>query len=387
MSGRIFLTAAEASGDAIGADLILALHERRPDLVFGGVGGERMRALGVSSPIDLAGLQTVGLTDGLRVIKRARHLARETALEAAAFMPDVVVPIDAWGFSLRVIQELRRMGVPGRIVKYIGPQVWASRPGRARQLAPLIDGLLCVFQMEVPYYAPYGVPCTVVGYPAVARETAGDKAGFRTRHGLEPNTPLLLVLFGSRPREVRRIAADFEASVRALRGNVPGLRVATVVAPEVAAIVQDRQRDWGFDAIVCGPDEKFDAFAAADVALCVSGTVTTEVALQGTPVLVGYRVDPLTWAVARAGVMTARYFTLMNILAGQEVAPEFEQFQLKASRIAPIASRLLLDPEVRARQVEAQFAALDLMGRGQPPAAERAADALLEYLPVPDTGS
>jgi lipid-A-disaccharide synthase len=382
MNGRVFLTVAEPSGEALAVELVHALRTRRPDIAFAGVGGPALQAAGVDCAFAAEGLQTIGLVDGLRVMKHATALAGQAAEAARAFRPDVSVLVDAWGFSLRVAQALRAQGVPGKIVKYVGPQVWATRPGRARQLSALIDGLLCIFEMEVPYYTPFGVPCTVVGHPAVARTEAGDGASFRARHGLGPETPLLLVLFGSRPREVRRIAPDFEATVRAVQAANPGVRVATVISTEVAEQVAARQPQWGFTAIEASTPEKSDAFAAADVALCVSGTVTTEVALQGTPVVVGYRVDPLTWAVARGGLMRTRFITLMNVVADHEVAPEFEQFQCTAKHLAPVVGNLLARPEARATQIAAQFAALDRMGRGQPSASERAADALLAYLPT-----
>ncbi|MDX2233785.1 MAG: lipid-A-disaccharide synthase, partial [Hyphomonadaceae bacterium] len=160
---RVFIVAAEASGDQLGADLVDALRSRRPDCAFAGVGGAAMAARGVASAIDIGGLAVLGLVDGLKAYPRVIKLADGTADAAAAFDPDAVVLIDSWGFTLRVAQRLRRRGQRARLIKYIGPQVWASRPGRARTLAATVDHLICIHDFETPFYAAYGLACTVCG--------------------------------------------------------------------------------------------------------------------------------------------------------------------------------------------------------------------------------
>lgn len=377
MSRRIFIVAAEASGDALGADLIDALRVRAPDTVFAGVGGAAIASRGVESAFDIRGLAVLGLVDGLKAYPRVIRLADAAADAAVAFAPDTVVLIDSWGFTLRVAQRLRAR-LPGvKLVKYVGPQVWASRPGRAKTLAATVDHLICIHEFETPFYAPYNLPCTVCGHPALGRYRKGDGAGFRARHGLG-DAPLLLVLPGSRGSELRRTAPVLFAAAGGLQARMEGLRVVTVAARAIAAGVRMEVQAQGYPVLVVDEGEhKEDAFAAATAALAVSGTVTTEVALQETPMVVGYRLGWVTWALARLWLYRAPFMTLMNVAAGREIVPEFIQTRCTAENLAAAAAPLLRDPAARARQVAAQDAALTSMGRGGRSAADIAAEAVL----------
>ncbi|MGE0044800.1 MAG: lipid-A-disaccharide synthase [Hyphomonadaceae bacterium] len=374
---RYFIVAAEASGDVLGADLIRALRTRDPEAVFAGVGAARMSDEGVASIVEIAKLSVLGIVDTWKAYPRAVRAADDTAAAAVEFKPDVAVLIDSWGFTIRVAQRLRRMlpGVP--LVKYIGPQVWATRPERAKQLAETVDHLICMHDFEVPFYAPHGLACTVCGHPAIGRYTPGDGAGFRARHGIKNDQPLLLVLPGSRRSEVRRIAPTLWAAAERLQAQIPDLRVMSVAAGSVAPLV--RLETPSFVKIVA-EDEKDDAFAAATAAIACSGTVTTEVALQGAPIIAGYRVGWFTWVLARLFFYRAPFMTLLNVAAQREVAPEFIQTRFTAEIVAAAAAPLLTDATVRAAQVDAQNEALQKMGRGGRPASEIAADAVMQAL-------
>jgi lipid-A-disaccharide synthase len=262
-----------------------------------------------------------------------------------------------------------------RLVQYIGPQVWAARAGRAKTLARLVDHLICIHDFEVPYYAPLGLACTVCGHPAIGRARAGDGAAFRARHGLDPDEPLLLVLPGSRRAEIRRVGPFLWNAAGLLQERFPRLRVAAVAAQPVAESVRAQAIA---DALIVGEEEKEDAFAAASVALAASGTVTTEIALQGAPMIVAYKLGWITWALARFLLFKARYVTLLNVAADREVVPEFLQTRLTARNLAAAAGRLVADPQARQAQVAAQNAALAKMGRGGRAAAEIAAEAVLK---------
>ncbi len=380
MSRRIFIVAAESSGDALGADLIDALRMRAHDAALAGIGSAAMASRGVVSAIDIRGLAVLGLIDGLKAYPRVIRLADAAADAAVAFAPDTVVLIDSWGFTLRVAQRLRAR-LPGvKLVKYIGPQVWATRPGRAKTLAATVDHLICIHEFETPFYAPYKLPCTVCGHPALGRYQEGDGEGFRARHGLAA-APMLLVLPGSRGSELRRTGPHLFAAAAQLHARVAGLRVVTVAARAIAAGVRDLAEAQSYPVLVVEEEaHKEDAFAAATAALAVSGTVTTEVGLQETPVVVGYRLGWVTWALARLFLYRAPFMTLMNVAAEREIAPEFIQTRCTAENLAAAAEPLLSDPAARARQVAAQDAALASMGRGGRPAADIAAEAVLGVL-------
>jgi lipid-A-disaccharide synthase len=373
----VFLVAAETSGDALGADLIAALKRRDPALHFDGVGGPLMADAGVASKADIGGLAILGFFDGLRAFGRVKRAVAETVAAILAARPDVVVLIDSWGFTLRVAQGVRAAAPDIKLVKYVGPQVWATRPGRAKTLAAAVDHLICLMEREVPYYQPYGLACTVCGHPAFGRFTRGDGQGFRARHAIAAEARIVLVLPGSRPAEIRRVGPTLWAAAAELARTRPDLKKVVVVAAAVKAAVLAQTPP---DALVVAEAEKDDAFAAATVALAASGTVTTELALQGAPVIVGYKLGWITWAVGRFILFKGKYATLMNVAADAEVAPEFIQTKFTPGNIAHAGARVLDDPEAAVRQLSAQNRALDLMGRGAPGASDIAADAVLAVM-------
>ncbi len=377
MSGHVFLVAAEASGDALGADLMRALRARDPLIKISAIGGEALAREGAPSAMSIEGLAILGFIDGLMAWRRVARLADEAASAIIAAAPDAVVLIDSWGFTLRVAQRLKARAPQIKRIKYVGPQVWATRPGRAKTLAAAVDHLICIHAFETPFYEPHGLPCTVCGNPAFGRFRPGDGVAFRKRHGLAADTPLLLVLGGSRRSEIARVAPTLWEAARLLKSARPQLALAAVVA----ASVEDAARKLAPpDALVLNESEKDDAFAAADAALAASGTVTTELALQGAPVIVGYKIGWITWALIRFLMLRSRFVTLMNVAAGREVAPEFIQTRFNAANLAAAAAPLLDDPAARARQRAAQNEALDAMGRGGRAAAEIAADVVLAYV-------
>jgi len=376
VSGRIFLIAAESSGDAVGADLIDALRARDPSLEIFAVGGAAMAARGAPSMVDIAGLSVLGFVDGLKAYGRVVKAADATARAVINAKADVAVLIDSWGFTLRVAQRLRASAPQIKLVKYIGPQVWATRPGRAKTLARAVDHLICIHDFETPFYAPYKLPCTVAGHPAIGRFKPGDAAAFRARHGLGA-APLLLVLPGSRSGEIRRIGPTLWAAAARLKATRPELRLILVAAGAVADAAMAQAPP---ETLVVGEAEKEDAFAAATVALAASGTVTTEVALQGAPLVIGYKLGWVTWALARSFLFKSKFITLMNVAANREVAPELIQTRFTPDTIASAAALLLDDEAARQIQIAAQNQALDRMGRRDRPAAEIAAQAVLGVL-------
>jgi lipid-A-disaccharide synthase len=379
MSAQIFLVAAESSGDQLGADLIGALKAKDPGLRFAAVGGPAMAQAGAQSLFDIHDLAILGLIDGLKAYRRVIARADQTAAAILAEKPAAVVLIDSWGFTLRVAQRVRAAAPEIKLIKYIGPQVWASRPGRARALAASVDHLICIHDFEVPFYTPFGLSCTVCGHPAISRFTPGDGAGFRARHGIGADAPFALILPGSRRAELRRTGPILMAGADRLRIDHPNTELRLLAAAPVRAEARALAVAHGVAAID-EEGEKEHAFAAATVALACSGTVTTEVGLQRTPVVVGYKLGWMTWALARAFLYKAPFITLMNVAAGREIAPEFIQTKFTPAAVAHVALPLLREPSVRAAQVAAQDAALARMGKGGPRAAEIAANAVLRQI-------
>lgn len=379
---RIMLVAAEASGDVLGARLARALRARLGvRLQLSGVGGPRMAEEGVQSPFDIAQLSVLGLFEGLKAYRAVVRLADLTAALAEGERPHAAILVDSWGFTLRVAQRIRRRSPSTLLIKYVGPQVWATRPGRARVLAGAVDHLLSIHRFDAPHYDAVGLATTFVGNPALARSFDGaDPSRFRETIGAGPDDLLLLVAPGSRPAEIARVLPPFGHAVRLLKADRPAVRVVVPVAETVAGQVKAAVADWPAPThVVEAEAEKTDAMAAADLALACSGTVTTELALAGVPMVVGYKLGRLTYAVLKR-ILRTPYATLFNIAAEREVAPELIQADCTGPKLAAELGRRLDDPALRALQRAEQFEALDRMGRGGPDPSEAAADAVLRLL-------
>jgi lipid-A-disaccharide synthase len=387
MSGPIYFVAAEPSGDALAADLVRALRRRDAKLTFAGIGASALAAEGIVSPFDIRELSVLGFVEGLKAYPRVVRRADEACAAIMAAQPSAVVLVDSWGFTLRVARRVRAAAPHIPLIKYVGPQVWATRPGRAKTLSQAVDHLICIHEFEVPFYQPYGLACTVCGHPAIGRHAPGDGLAFRARHDIAANTPVLLVLPGSRASELRRAGPVLFAAAEQVWDTDPHIVVGVVVAPGMDAQVDALIAGAHYPVLRIHAGERDDSFAAATVALAASGTVTTELALHGAPVVVGYKLGWLTWALARGLLLKTKYVTLINVAANQEIAPEFLQTRFTPDRLAEQARHLALDANARSAQVAAQFKALDQMGRGGRPAAEIAADAVLSVMAQPRRSS
>ncbi|MDQ1153336.1 lipid-A-disaccharide synthase [Brevundimonas sp. SORGH_AS_0993] len=378
---KIMLVAAEASGDALGAGLARALKGRLGDQVaFVGVGGPRMAAEGVATPFDIAELSILGWIEGLRAYGTVKRRVQETAALAKRERPDAVVLIDSWGFTIRVAKAIRaaRPNVP--LIKYVGPQVWASRQGRARTLAGAVDHLLALYAFDAPWFEREGLATTVVGSSALhVNMDEANGAAFRVRRGIAEAARLLLVLPGSRPSEIRRMTPVYEETIRKLKTVDPRLEVAVVAAGTVAEDVAGRVAAWPFRVHLVDEAEKYDAMRAATAALATSGTVSTELALAGAPMVIAYKIDGLSYQLMKR-MVTARHITLFNVAADDRIAPEFIQHEATPALLAAAVGRLLTDPAAAGEQARRQMAALDLMGRGGPDPSELAADAVLRVI-------
>lgn len=378
---KIMLVAAEASGDALGAGLAKVLKTRLGgDLTLVGIGGPRMAAEGITSPFDIADLSIHGWLEGLKAYGLVKRRVKDTTELATRERPDAVVLIDSWGFTIRVAEALRALMPDVPLIKYVGPQVWASRPGRAKTLAAAVDHLLALYAFDAPWFEREGLPTTVVGSQALHVDMSGaDPAAFREARGISAESPLLLVLPGSRPSEIRLMTPVYAEAVARLKASIPGLQVAVVVAGTVAASVRAQVAVWPVEAHLVEEDDKYAAMKAATVALATSGTVSTELALAGAPMIIAYRFQPLSYAIMRP-FFTGKYATLFNHAADEEIAPEYIQKDATPERLVPAVKRLLANPAAREEQSRRQTSALDLMGREGRDPSEIAAEAVLEVI-------
>ncbi|MFP6743036.1 MAG: lipid-A-disaccharide synthase [Alphaproteobacteria bacterium] len=376
----IFLVAGEPSGDVLGARLMTALKTRSPAPPrFAGVGGERMTAEGLDSLFPMSEMSIMGYLEVVPKIPRVLARVRETAAAARHMRPDVVITIDAPDFSFRVARRLAGAEIP--LIHYVAPQVWAHRPGRSAKIAEFLDHLLAILPFEPPYFEAVGLPCSFVGH-AIVEEGAhkGDGAGFRARHGISPEAPLVCVLPGSRHGEVSRHLPIFGAALGLLASRYPGLCAVVPTVTAVADEVTAACGDWPVTAhVVVGRDEKYDAIAASRVALAASGTVALELAIAGTPMVIAYKTNALTAWLARRMVRVS-YACLVNLILDRPVVPEFIQENCRPDLLAEAVAALYDDGDARAAQIAGGRQAAESLGLGGTPPSDRAADTVLKVI-------
>jgi lipid-A-disaccharide synthase len=303
---------------------------------------------------------------------------RDCADFAAATKPDVAVLIDAPEFNHRVARRVRRMAPLVPIAIYVAPQVWASRPKRAKAMRWYVDHVLALLPFEPPVFEKAGITCTAVGHPVIERFPGRGQGGdFRRRHGIAPEATVLAVLPGSRVNEVRRLMPVFREAVDILSRRFPKLVAVMPTVETVRARVAAAAADFPVRAIVLEDEsEKFPAFEAANAALAASGTVSLELALAGTPMVIAYKADALTAFVVRR-VVTVTSLTLVNLIVGRAAVPELLQEDCTAEALAREVGRLLTDEAARDAQCNAAAVAIKALGLGGEKPSLRAARAVL----------
>ncbi len=375
----IWLLAGEASGDVLGARLMLALRARRPDLAFAGIGGPLMQAAGLRSLFPMRELAVMGLAEILPRLRRLSLRLAEAAADIEARRPDLVVTIDSPGFALRLLRRIRPLGL--KRVHYVAPQVWAWREHRVRDYPGLWDRLLCLLPFEVAFFARHGLPATFVGHPVLqSGADEGDAGRFRERHGVAPGTAIVVLMPGSRRTEVPRLLPVFGRTMALLQRDHPALLPVIASSPAVAEIVAAQVAGWTVRPLVVTElQDKHDAYAAAGAALTKSGTSTLELALAGVPMAVTYRVNPLTAALARR-LIRVPHVAMVNLLAGRAVVPELLQQDCTPERLHAALHVLLTDAQAAADQ-RAAFAGV-MRGLHAPEGvpSDAAAHAVLELL-------
>jgi len=379
----IFLVAGEPSGDVLGARLMAALRASNGggNVRFVGVGGERMLAEGLERLFPMDELALFGLAELLPKLPNLIRRIRQTSGAILDLGPDAAVFIDAPDFCFRVAKRVRAAGRGIPLIHYVAPTVWAWRPGRAAKIARFLDHLLALLPFEPPYFQKVGLDCTFVGHPIIeSGADLGDAGRCRARYGIDPDRPLLCVLPGSRRSEVTKLLPDFERAVSVLVMKHPGLQVILPTVPQVGPIVRAGVAGWPVPVtVVEGDQDKYDAFAAATVALAASGTVALELALARVPSVIAYRIHPLTYRLYRR-LIRVRYVNLVNIMLDRPLVPELLQDECVPERLAAEVDRLLSDPSVRQAQMDGVAEVSRWLGQGDTAPSARAAEAVLRVI-------
>ncbi len=369
---KLFVIAGEPSGDRLGAALMAGLRSLTP-VAFHGIGGPLMQAQGLKSLFPMSELSIMGLVEVLpRYFPLKRRIA-EAARAALALQPAALITIDSPDFCLRVAAIVKAARPGLRTIHYVAPSVWAWRPHRAARMARVVDHVLALLPFEPPYMTAAGMSCDFVGHPVVAEPlaTAQECALMDGAH------PLILALPGSRRGEVTRLSPVIGATLSRITKTFPTLRVVLPTLPAVADLVRDLSSDWPLQPqIVSSPGEKRAAFASADVAIAASGTVSLELAANHLPMVIAYKMHPLTfWLTRRA--MQIDTVTLVNLVSQTRSVPEFLGPDCTPDLIAPAVLALLQD---RHAQDDAMTLTMQRLGSGGEAPGLRAARSVLAHL-------
>lgn len=375
MSPTLLVIAGEDSGDLHGAELLRELKARRPELRIVGVGGPRMTPYLDRKLADVQDLAVVGFVEVIRHLPRLNRLFKAILAAAQEEAISDALLIDYPGFNLRLAKALRRDLPAVRLHQYVCPQVWAWKKGRIPELGTVLDTLFCLFDFEPELFRGYPVDARFVGHPLVEIvQPECDRETFFAETSLDPHRPLVALLPGSRRGEIQRLLPPMVKLVRRWQRDRPEVQWVLPVAPTLAT---EFVRGYLQGApVVLVEGRTYASRAYADAALVASGTATLETALLGTPFAIVYRLNALTYQIAKR-IVKVPHFGLANVVARREVARELLQDEVNPERLSQELTRLL-DPD-EARRLRAGLA--EVRGHlGEPGAAARVAELLLQSL-------
>lgn len=354
----IYVIAGESSGDKIAGGIMRAMREARPDVEFYGIGGPEMLKAGLKQ--SLFPFEELSLMGFAEILPKMYHLLARigsTVDDVQYKQPDIIMTVDSPGFTFRVVRKLRELNVKSTFVHVVAPTVWAYKPERAQKCAKLFDHMLVLLPFEPPYFEKEGLKTTYIGHPTVWKgNPEGNGKAFRERHRIAPDTPIFALLPGSRENEIKRHMWLMSQAINqlSLKHKFAPI-IVSVAAEHTRAMMTEFFASSPFrNILVFDTAEKMDALAAANIALVKSGTITLEVAYAGTPMIVTYRVHPISaWIVRK--LINISQVSLINILQNTEVIPEFLQENATVPNLSKALEALWTSPEQQQFQ-RAQFA-------------------------------
>ncbi len=369
------ISCGEASGDIYAAGLVAALRHLEPGIDVFGFGGPRMAAAGAQLSGEFRDFSVTGIVEALRVVPRSWRMLRQLRREAARLRPDVFVAIDFPDFNFRLLPAMAELGIP--VVYYVSPQLWAWRESRIETIKKYVRKMLVIFPFEAEMYKKAGVPVEFVGHPLVDLAVpTRDRFDVLAAAGLDPHRPVVALLPGSRRNEVSQILPTLVEGAGLVAARVPGVQFLVARAPSLddslfQPIEQLRQGGVPVSTLTEAAD---DVLAASDIVVTASGTATVQTALHGKPMVIVYRLAPLTYSIARRFVRVQLY-GMVNLVAGKPVVPELIQDRFTAESLAAEVAPLLTDA-ARAGEMRQSLAAVRAR-LGAPGASGRAAEAVL----------
>jgi lipid-A-disaccharide synthase len=340
LSVRLLLSCGEASGDLYAGALTRELRALEPSLTIAGLGGPQFEAAGGRLIDDYRDIAVTGLTEAIAKVPRSYAALRRLVAAARAERPDALIVIDSPDFNFRLAPAVRKLGVP--VIYYISPQIWAWRPGRLKTIRRIADRVLVIFPFEEAIYREGGVPVEFVGHPLVDLSAPSmTRERFLTQHGLSAPAPTVAILPGSRPNEVARILPDLAAAAGLMRAQIPTVQFVVARAPHLADRLFDPVQAIPTGMAVVEGDAN-TVLASADVALTASGTATVQTALHDTPMVIVYRLSPITYRLGKR-LVNVTNVGMVNLIAGETIVPELIQDAFTPDAVAREAISMLTD--------------------------------------------
>lgn len=380
MNQRVMIVTGEASGDLHGANLLRAMRKRLPGLKTRGMGGRELASLGMEVLYDAAKVSVVGIFEvfaHLGDILAAQKILRRSLQEDR---PDLLILIDLPDFNLPLAKKAKRLGIP--VFYYISPQVWAWRSGRIKMLRRWVDKIGVILPFEEEFFQRRGVAAEYVGHPLLDTvKTTMGREDFCRQHGIAPEKQLIGLLPGSRKGEIASLLPVFVGAAKILQDQLAAppvflIALASTISEEDLRQVGLAKAAQDLDLRIVR-EERYEMMAACSAVIAASGTVTLELAILGVPMVVAYKLAPLTYWLARR-LVKLDHFSLPNLIAGCTAVPELLQDEVNAERLAAEVASLLNSPQGMAEM--RQSLGLIKQKLGEPGASEKAARSALELL-------
>ena len=372
-SNSILIVAGEVSGDIHGGELVKAIKELSPEIKIAGIGGENMSSAGMELLRSVNEMSFLGFTEIIKHLPFVRKVMKELLNWIEIERPKVVVLIDYPGFNLRLAKKAKKFGC--KIIYYISPQIWAWGKGRIIKIARIVDQMIVIFPFEEEIYRNAGVPVEFVGHPILENlESSSSKEDFFSENELDPDEKLIGLLPGSRFQEVDSLYKIMIDAVKLLKSEYPNVQSITAKSPALDNKVYDTIAD---NENVKYSNDTYDVMKHSDLLFVASGTATLESACFGTPLIVVYRVSPISWIIGKI-LVKIKSIGLVNIVAGKKIAPEILQSDLTPSRLAREALSILKDEQLYAETSAELLKVKKLLG--EPGASKNAAKIIIKHL-------
>ncbi len=370
---KIMIIAGEASGDMHGAHLVKAIRDLNRELEFFGIGGNALRQAGVRVRVDNSQMAVVGISEALLKLKILLSALRVAKEDLRRIRPALLIVIDFPDFNLRVATAAKKLGIP--VMYYISPQVWAWRTGRVKKIKKVVDHMVVIFPFEVAFYKKWHVPVTFVGHPLVDSMT--PRRSREKKENLKGDSLLIGLLPGSRNEEIKRLLPTMVQVADILSEQLPGIRFAIPVASSVDRTLIETIVEGGASRLLIQSDRLRDVLDEATLVIAASGTVTLEATIAGTPMIIVYKLSPLSYWLGER-LVRVNHIGLANLVAGRSIVPELIQHQASAENIAHQALQMLRDEKGLA-EIRHQLRQV-AQSLGVPGASKRAAEVAMSLL-------